>query len=99
MAAGPAALRFGYWRDGDLFLPVRVQPRSRRRGFGNPVGDRVRLLLAAPPADGRANAEAREILGEIFAVPHRQVELVAGTASRDKLFRIRNPARLPAEIL
>ena len=97
--ADAPALRFGYWRDGDLFLQVRVQPRSRRQGLGNPVGDRLRLLLAAPPTDGRANAQACELLSGIFGVPRRNVELVSGHASRDKLFCIRRPARLPAEVL
>jgi uncharacterized protein (TIGR00251 family) len=94
----PPPLRFGYWRDGDLFLPVRVQPRARRRGLGPPVGDRVKLLLAAPPVDGRANAEARELLAGLFGVPARDVELVSGETGRDKLFRIRQPARTPPEL-
>lgn len=97
--AAPRGLRFGYWEGEDLCLPVRVQTRARRIGLGAEIQGRIRLLLTAPPVDGKANAQAREVLAMIFGVGISRVTLVAGHASRDKLFRIARPARLPVEIL
>ena len=93
------ALRFGYWDGEDLCLPVRVQARARRTGLGAEIQGRVRLMLTAPPVDGKANAQAREVLAASFGVGVSRVALVTGETSRDKLFRIARPARLPGEIL
>ena len=95
---GRPSLRCGYWDGSTLCVPVRVQTRARRLGLGQSLPDRLKLLLTAPPADGKANAQARALLAECFGVGISRVALAAGATSRDKLFRITDPARLPAEL-
>lgn len=93
MAAGP----FGQWRGDTLVLRCRVQPNARHDGFVGACGERLRLALAAPPVDGKANARAIAFLATAFGVPKSRVTLVRGARGHDKVFAISAPTRLPAE--
>jgi uncharacterized protein (TIGR00251 family) len=86
------------WRrmDGDaLRLTLHVQPGASRTGVTGLHGDALRIRLAAPAVDGKANAELVRFLAEAFGVPRRQVTLVHGDTSRLKVVRIDAPARRP----
>lgn len=91
-------LACGRWHDGTLLLPVRVQPRARRVALGPLIGGRLKLSLTAPPVDGKANAQARELLATAFGVSASRVTLAQGESARDKLFRIDDPQLIPPEI-
>ena len=52
--------------------------------------------MAAPPVDGRANAELVAFLARAFGVPRARVRLISGAGGRDKTVEIENPAELPA---
>ena len=102
LARGAAALTAASWRREDgtaLVLALHVQPGASRTeiaGTHGTAGDaRLKLRLAAPPADGKANAELLRYLAEAFGVPLRQVVLVRGATSRQKSVRIESPARRP----
>ena len=45
---------------------------------------RLKVRLAAPPVDGKANAELLRFLADVFGVPQRGVVLVRGATSRQK---------------
>jgi hypothetical protein len=101
-ARGAAALTVAPWRREDgtaLLLALHVQPGASRTevaGTHGAAGDtRLKLRLAAPPVDGKANAELLRFLAEAFGVPLRQVVLVRGATSRQKSVRIDSPARRP----
>jgi uncharacterized protein YggU (UPF0235/DUF167 family) len=51
-------------------------------------GNALKVRVAAPPLDGRANAAAVALLASSLAVAERDVTLVAGERSRLKRFRI-----------
>jgi len=72
-----------------------VQPAARRSGIAGVHGDALKIRLAAPPIEGKANAELVRFLAESFDVPARHVTLVRGEASRDKVVRISDPKRRP----
>lgn len=98
-AAGRPSLRCGRWDDDDILLQTRVQPRSGRTQLGDIDDDRLKIRLTAPPADGKANSQARKLLAKAFGVGITRVRLIRGRTSRDKLFRIVAPARLPCNIV
>jgi uncharacterized protein (TIGR00251 family) len=50
------------------------------------AGRVLRVKIAAPPVDGKANVALREFLAKHFAVPKSQVTLEKGDASRIKTF-------------
>lgn len=92
-------LACGRWDGDTLILPVRVQPRAKRLMLGPLMPDRLKLSLTAPPVDGKANAQARQLLAEAFGVSPSRVTLVQGESNRDKLFRIEHPQRIPPKIV
>ena len=69
-------------------LAVRVIPRARRDEVGGERGGRLVIRLAAPPVDGAANASLRRLVATRAGVPTRQVTIVRGQTSRDKVIRV-----------
>lgn len=59
----------------------------------------MKIRLTAPPVDGKANEQARKLLAKAFDVGVSRVSLIRGRNSRDKIFRIVAPERLPAGIV
>jgi uncharacterized protein (TIGR00251 family) len=74
--------------DGGVLIRVRAAPRAKREGveggIAGPRGPALKIAVAAPPADGRANARLIEILAKALDVPKSAVSIRSGTASRDK---------------
>lgn len=89
---------FHRWEDGTLVLRLRVQPRARANGLGEPLGDRIKLYLRAPPVDGKANAELVEYLAKAFGTPKSHIHIRRGELGREKEVQIVAPARLPPQI-
>ncbi len=86
------------WRreDGDaLVLSLHVQPGAARTAVSGTHGGALKIRLAAPPVEGKANAALLRYLADAFAVPVRQVTLVRGDTSRQKTVRIDGPRERP----
>jgi hypothetical protein len=87
----------GKWIRQDLWLETRVQTRSSRLELGRVENGRLKLRLTAPPADGKANEQARRcwlnLLGLVF---HECV--IHGQTHKDKRFLIQEPSRYPPEV-
>lgn len=81
--------------DGAVVLALHVQPGAKRTQAEGAHGDALKVRLAAPPVDGKANAELVRFLAEAFGVPQRRVAIVRGETSRQKTVRIVAPARRP----
>ena len=67
-----------------MILEIHVQPGAKRTEFAGRHGERIKLRLAAPPVEGKANAALIEFLAEYFGVPRRNVTIVSGVRSRAK---------------
>lgn len=80
---------------GALVLTVHVQPGARRSEVAGVHGDAIKVRLAAPPIEGRANDELVRFLAQAFGVAQRQVAIVRGETSRGKVVRIGAPTRRP----
>jgi uncharacterized protein (TIGR00251 family) len=74
-----------------LILSLHVQPGAKRTGVVGTHGDALKIRLAAPPVDGRANEELIAFLAREFGVPKRQVELVSGATGRNKRVIVHAP--------
>ena len=83
------------WDGEDLLLSVHVQPQASRDRSGGTHGEYLKVLITAPPVDGRANDRLLKFLALEFGVPRRQVALLYGDSGRSKRIRIARPARLP----
>jgi uncharacterized protein (TIGR00251 family) len=86
------------WDGKDLLLDLRVQPRASRDAFGEPLGNRLKLRLTAPPVEGKANAHLTRFLAAAFGVAKSRVRLESGASSRNKRVRIQAPERLPLDL-
>jgi len=51
-------------------------------------GQTVRILVNAPPVEGRANEEAIRVIAKSLRVPRTSVELIRGRRHRTKQFRV-----------
>jgi uncharacterized protein (TIGR00251 family) len=78
-----------------VVLTLHVQPGARQTEIAGRHGDALKIRLAAPPIEGRANAELLRFLARVFEVPLRNVELVRGESARQKVVRIESPAARP----
>ena len=65
-------------------LDLHVQPGARATGFAGQHGDRIKLKLAAPAVDGKANDALIAFLAAHYKVAKRDVRIVAGLRSRRK---------------
>jgi uncharacterized protein YggU (UPF0235/DUF167 family) len=52
------------------------------------AGRVLRVKVAAPPAEGKANATLRVVIARHFGVPKSQVALAKGDTSRIKVFTL-----------
>ncbi len=71
-----------------MSLAVWVTPGARRSELAGVVDGCLRLRLAAPAREGRANAELIRLVAESLGVPRRQVDLATGATGRRKKLRV-----------
>lgn len=74
--------------DGSLVLTLHIQPGAKQTGFVGPHGDAMKIRLAAPPVDGKANAALCAFLAEFCGVPKSSVTLLSGETSRAKRVKL-----------
>ena len=67
-----------------MILELHVQPGAARSEFAGEHDGRLKLRLAAPANEGKANAELVQFLAAYFRVPKRNVRITAGLKSRRK---------------
>jgi uncharacterized protein len=69
-------------------LAVWVSPGAPRSEVAGVVDGRLRLRLAAPAHEGKANTELVRLVAETLGVSRREVHLKTGASGRRKLLRI-----------
>ena len=74
--------------DGSIVLSVHVQPGAGRSAVVGRHGDAVKVKVAAPPEQGRANDALLAMVAQHLGLKAAQVELVSGASSRAKKVRI-----------
>lgn len=89
-----------YRRNGDILtLTLHVQPGAKRTDVAGLHGEALKIRLAAPPIEGRANEALLKFIAESFGVPLRQVELKQGGQSRHKVVAITGSKVEPESLL
>jgi len=89
-----------YRRNADVItLTLHVQPGAKRSEIAGLHGAALKIRLAAPPIEGRANEALLKFIAELFGVPLRQVELKQGGQSRHKVVAITGSAIDPESLL
>ncbi|MEK7105066.1 MAG: DUF167 domain-containing protein [Patescibacteria group bacterium] len=72
-----------------MLLTVHVQPNAKTSAIVKWLDeDTVKIKIAAPAVDGKANLALVEFLAEYFNKPKSQVVIVRGLTARMKQVRI-----------
>lgn len=81
---------------GAIVIRVKAVPGASRDEIAGPLGDRLKVRVAAPPEGGRANASIERVIAAALGISARAVRVTAGNSGPEKLVRIEGAG---AEIL
>lgn len=73
---------------GLLILQVLAQPGAKKPGIEVHGEDAIKVRIAAPAVDGRANAALCELIAARLGVAKSKVEVTRGLTARRKLLRV-----------
>lgn len=85
--------------DGRLTLTLHIQPGAKKTEVAGEHGDALKIRLAAPPVDGKANAALLAFIAERLGVPKSAVTLKSGQASRRKVVEVEGASAEAARLL
>jgi uncharacterized protein (TIGR00251 family) len=84
-------------------LFIQAQPGAKRSEVVAVVpasrGEALKIRIAAPPIEGRANEELEAFIGRALGVPRRSVAVVKGDSSRVKTVLVASPHADPERLL
>ena len=69
-------------------LTLHIQPGAKKTEVVGLHGDALKIRLAAPPVDGKANATLIEFVAERLGVAKSAVQLRSGHTSRRKVLEV-----------
>jgi uncharacterized protein (TIGR00251 family) len=86
-----------------LRLWVRVTPRAGRDRLEGlidlPDGPALKIAVAAPPEDGKANAAVCKLLAKFFGIAKSNISVVSGATARLKQIEIAGDGAALAAVL
>ena len=71
-----------------LVLALYVQPNARRSEIAGRYGAALKVRIAAPAADNRANEALIDLLRETLVVPKSALRIVHGRTTRQKAVEV-----------
>ncbi|MBI5781750.1 MAG: YggU family protein [Rhodocyclales bacterium] len=71
-----------------VVLALHVQPGAKRSQWAGRHGEALKLRVAAPAVEGKANEALVRFLAEFCGVPRAAIEIVQGETGRAKRVRI-----------
>ena len=74
--------------DGRITLTLHIQPGAKKTAVAGRHGDALKIRLAAPPVDGKANAALLEFIADALGLPKAAVNLKSGHTSRRKVVEV-----------
>ena len=81
-----------------LTLNLHVQPGARRSEIVGLHGSALKIKVAAPAVDNKANAALTEFLSETLGIPKSAVAISHGAAGRRKVVEITGGPELVARL-
>jgi uncharacterized protein (TIGR00251 family) len=82
-----------------ITLTLHVQPGAKHSEIVGLHGEALKIRLAAPPIEGRANDALLKFIAGLFAVPLRDTELKQGGQSRHKVVAVTGSKIKPESLL
>ena len=81
-----------------ILLTVRVQPGAQRNKIIGLQGEALKIKIAAPPVDNKANAALVDFLAETLGLPKSAIAIRHGATSQGKLVEIAGDGCLAARL-
>lgn len=75
-------------KDQDIVLRLHAQPGAKRTSVVGLYGDKLKIAIATPPVDGKANQAIIAFLAKTLGVSKSKISLISGETSREKRIRI-----------
>ena len=85
--------------DDGWLIRVHAQPGAKKSGVAGLHGDALKIRIASPPVDGRANEALITFVAKALGLPRALVSLEHGAGSRRKTLRIASAGADPAVLL
>ncbi len=86
--------------NGRATLALRIQPGARKTEIVGPHGDALKIRLAAPPVDGKANTALIGFIAGRLGLAKSAITLISGQTSRRKVLEVAGaPADIEARLL
>ena len=82
---------------GGIRLKIYVQPGGRKSELLGEFDGALKVRIAAPPVEGKANDEVIVFFAKLFGVAKRDVTLTKGQQSRNKTLEIQGVTQAEAE--
>jgi uncharacterized protein (TIGR00251 family) len=76
---------------GRITLHLHVQPGAKATELAGLHGDALKIRLAAPPVDGKANAALIEFIAKRLSLAKLAITMKSGHHSRRKVLEVLNP--------
>ena len=91
------------WRRYDaarqrLVLTLHLQPNARRNEIAGQHGDALKVRIAAPAVENRANLELMRFLRELLDLPASAIAIRHGATGRRKVVEISGGPELVARL-
>lgn len=80
-------------------LHIHAQPGAKVSAVAGLHGEALKIRIAAPPVEGKANTALESFIAEKLGVARRLVSVEKGTSSREKRVAVADPGVDPARLL
>lgn len=75
-------------RGNDIIIKVKIVPGSSKNKIIGAYNDALKISIAAPPIEGKANKKCIAYLAKYFDVAKSKIEIISGQTSKNKLIKI-----------
>lgn len=75
-------------RGNDIIIKVKIVPGSSKNKIIGVYNDALKISIAAPPVEGKANKKCIAYLAKYFDVAKSKIEIISGQTSKNKLIKI-----------
>lgn len=72
-----------------VMLTVYAQPKAAHTQIAGVHGDALKIRVAAPPIEGKANEALIKFLAKLFRIPKSAIMIQSGEQSRTKHFLVK----------
>lgn len=69
-------------------IRIHAVPNAPKSACVGEYMDALKIKLAAPPVDGKANGELLKFLSKALSLPKSKISILSGATSREKIVEI-----------